>query len=374
MRDVPPPRDPVKLALATAISLGSDPRTDTPGRAGELDLADPVACARSVGLRYVSDVMPGIRRHRVGGAFAYTGPLGSPLRDRESLERIRALAVPPAWSDVWICPSAVGHLQATGRDARGRKQYRYHAQWRHVRDDTKFGRLPSFGKALPVIRERVTRDLARHGLPREKVLATIVRLLDLSFIRIGNPEYARTNDSFGLTTMREDHVEIRGERVRFKFRGKSGKDHDIDVRDRQLARVVRRCQELEGQELFQYLDEDGHPRTIESADVNLYLREAAGDAFTAKDFRTWAGTVLAARELAEAGPFQSEAEARRKVSAAVKEVARQLGNTEAVCRKCYVHPAVIDSYLGGVLAAAWSAGDDRGEQAVLNLLGQRLAA
>lgn len=375
MREEPKPaRDFARLAQATAISLGSDLAMDIRRTAAELEMGNPITAARSVGLRYVSDVMPGIRRKRIRQHFGYLDPLGGTLRDRRTLERIGALAIPPAWTDVWICPSAEGHLQATGRDAKGRKQYRYHERWREIRDENKYGKLRSFGDALPRIRERVSHDLRRHGLPREKVLATVVRLLDLSFIRIGNPEYAKANESFGLTTMRENHVEVRGERVRFKFRGKSGKDHDIDVHDRQLARIVRTCQELEGQELFQYLDGDGNPRSIESADVNDYLREAAGDGFTAKDFRTWAGTVLAARELVRVGPFESEAAAKRNVSAAVREVARHLGNTQAVCRKCYVHPTVIDSYLDGSLLAAWNHADDHGEAAVLNLLGQRLAA
>ena len=367
-------RDPGRLALATAISLGSFTPDELGNTAVELELADPIACARSVGLRYVSDVMPGIRRRRAGTGFSYRAPLGKELCDRPTLERIRALAIPPAWTDVWICPSPDGHIQATGRDARGRKQYRYHERWREVRDETKYGKLRSFGDALPRIRERVSHDLARHGLPRDKVIATVVRLMDLSFIRIGNPEYAKANESYGLTTLRGEHVEVRGERVRFQFRGKSGKEHDIDVRDRRLATIVRRCQELEGQELFQYLDEDGTRRTIESTDVNDYLREAAGDAFTAKDFRTWAGTVLAARELARVGPFESDAEAKRNVAAAVKEVARNLGNTQAVCRKCYVHPAVIEAYMDGSLLKAFTGDDERGERAVLELLERRPAA
>lgn len=367
-------RDAGRLALATAVSLGSNAVSEIRDAAAEMEMTHPIACARLAGLRYVSDVMPGIRRRRVGEAFTYTAPLGGPVRAGAELERIRSLAIPPAWTDVWICPSPEGHLQATGRDAKGRKQYRYHGRWRAIRDDTKYGKLRSFGDALPRIREKVGRDLAQPGLPREKVLATVVRLLDLSFIRIGNPEYARANESFGLTTMRDEHVEIRGERVRFKFRGKSGKEHDIDVWDRQLARIMRRCQELDGQELFQYLDEGGQSRTIESADVNGYLRAAAGEGFTAKDFRTWAGTVLAARELARVGPFETETEARRKVASAVSEVARQLGNTQAVCRKCYIHPAVIDGYLDGSLLSAWRDGDDRGEETVLNLLSRRLAA
>ena len=331
------------------------------------DLDDPGEAARAAGLRYVSDTQPGIRRKRSGRGFVYLGPDGEPVR-RRRLEGIRALAIPPAWTDVWICPDARGHLQASGRDARGRKQYRYHPRWREFRDETKYERLADFGRALPRLRERVRRDLAREGMPRQKVVATVVRLLDSSYIRVGNPEYAKENGSFGLTTLREDHVRVRGERVRFRFRGKGGKEHDIDVRDRTLARIVQRCQDLPGQELFRYLDDEDQPRTVESADVNEYLREAAGSEFTAKDFRTWAGTVLAARELSRLGGFESETEAKGKLASAIREVAASLGNTPAVCRKCYLHPAIVDAYLqGGVPRGCGDSG--RGcEAAVLDLL------
>ncbi len=344
---------------------------------GHIDLSgldDPVEAARAAGLQYVSDAVPGISRRRAGRSFSYAMPDGEIVRQKERLSRIKALAIPPAWSNVWICPSPRGHIQATGRDARGRKQYRYHQRWREVRDESKYGRMIAFGQALVKIRQRVDSDLSRSGLPRDKVVATIVRLLDSSYIRIGNTEYARDNESFGLTTMREEHVAVRGERVRFTFRGKSGKNHDIDVRDRRLAAIVRRCQELPGQELFRYLDEEGTPRHVDSADVNDYLRETKGDDFTAKDFRIWAGTVLAARELAQLGRFTSETEAKRNLVAAVKAVSARLGNTQAVCRKCYVHPAVIDSYLAGRIIDAGPDEDPECEAAVLDLLKREAAA
>ena len=306
---------------------------------------DTLEAAEAAGLRYVTDAEPGIARRRAGRGFAYRGPDGKPVRNPRTLERIRALAIPPAWTNVWISPFANGHLQAVGRDAKGRKQYRYHARWRAFRDEHKYGRLAAFGAALPEMRRRVDEDLSRRGLPREKVLATVVRLLDWTLIRVGNAEYARTNESFGLTTLRDDHVEVDGAAVRFRFRGKSGKDHEVDLRDRRLARVIRRSQELPGQHLFQYEDEEGRPRAIGSADVNEYLREIAGEEFTAKDFRTWGGTVVAARRLREEGAFASAREADANVVAAVKAVAHHLGNTPAVARRCYVHPAVIEAYL-----------------------------
>ncbi|MFO0930646.1 MAG: DNA topoisomerase IB [Gemmataceae bacterium] len=309
----------------------------------------PVEAARSAGLRYVTDRSPGIRRIRAGKGFRYLTPDGSRVTDRDTLARLRWLAIPPAWTAVWICPRADGHLQATGIDARGRKQYRYHPRWREVRDATKYDRMILFGRALPRIRRQVAEHLALPGLPREKVLATLVRLLETTLIRIGNAEYARTNESFGLTTMREDHVEVAGSTLRFQFRGKSGVDHRIDLRDPTLARIVRKCQDLPGQELFQYLDADSQPRTVDSADVNDYLRTIAGDDFTAKDFRTWAGTVLAARALQEFTAHTSTTEARQNVVRAIESVAQRLGNTRAVCRKCYVHPAVVDAYLDGSL-------------------------
>ncbi len=313
-------------------------------------ITDPVESAKAAGLRYVTDLGPGIRRKRAGRGWSYVGRDGKPIRDPATLARIKALGIPPAYTDVWICPNPNGHILATGRDARGRKQYRYHPRWREVRDETKYGRMMAFGAALPAIRERTNRDLTRPGLPREKVLATVVRLLESTLIRVGNEEYARTNESFGLTTMRDEHVDIEGTTVRFTFRGKSGKEHSIDVRDRRLAAVVKRCQDMPGQELFQYVDDAGSRQTIDSGDVNDYLREITGQDFTAKDFRTWAGTVLAAQALREFEAFDSETQAKRNVVRAIEAVSERLGNTKAVCRKCYVHPAVLDAYLDGSLA------------------------
>ncbi|HEV8310794.1 MAG TPA: DNA topoisomerase IB [Methylomirabilota bacterium] len=265
------------------------------------------------------------------------------------MARLRGLAIPPAWRDVWICPGLRGHIQATGRDARGRKQYRYHARWRAIRDATKFDRLVAFATALPRIRAVTDRHLARRGLPREKVLATVVRLLESTLIRVGNPEYARHNKSFGLTTLHNRHVDVLGSTVRFQFRGKGGRSHEVDVSDRRLAGVVARCQELPGQELFQYLDAQGRPVSIDSSDVNGYLRRITGQEITAKDFRTWTATVLAAMALADLARFESTVQARRNVLRAVATVAARLGNTAAICRKSYVHPVVIDAYLQGSL-------------------------
>jgi DNA topoisomerase-1 len=288
-------------------------------------------------------------RRRRGKAFHYRHADGDPVRDRRTLGRIRALAIPPAWSEVWICSADDGHLQATGRDARHRKQYRYHRRWREVRDETKYGRLIPFAAALPRIRRRVARDLARPGLPRAKVLATVVRLLETTRARIGNEEYARENESFGLTTLRERQVRVNGSRLRFRFRGKSGVEHAIELDDRRLAGIVRRMQDLPGEELFRYVDDDGETRRIESDDVNAYLREISGEDFTSKDFRTWAGTVVAARALYRIGTFETQAEARRNVVQAIDAVADALGNTKAVCRKCYIHPEILESYLEGEL-------------------------
>jgi DNA topoisomerase-1 len=338
------------------------------------DLDDPAEAARTAGLRHVSDTTPGIGRKRSGKGFTYIAPDGERVRQRQRLKRIRSLAVPPAWTCVWICPNPNGHIQATGRDARGRKQYRYHPRWREVRDETKYGRMVDFGRALPRIRRRVDHHLSLPGMPREKVLATIVHLLDTSYIRVGNAEYARDNESYGLTTLRQDHVKVRGDSVRFAFTGKSGKEHQVAVTDRRVAAVVRQCQELPGQELFRYLDETGEARSVESADVNDYLRETTGDNFTAKDFRTWAGTVLAACELSQLGPAESETEAKQKLVAAVRAVAARLGNTAAVCRKCYVHPAIVDSYLAGKMIQARDEPDDECERAVLDLLVEQAEA
>jgi DNA topoisomerase-1 len=310
---------------------------------------DPIESAKAAGLRYVNDTMPGIRRERKGEEFVYIDPDGEQVRDEATLARIRSLAIPPAWTDVWICPAPRGHLQATGRDAKGRKQYRYHPKWRATRDETKYGKMVLFGRTLPKIRERIEQDLALPGLPREKVLATVVRLLETTFIRVGNEEYARANRSYGLTTMRDRHVEISGSTIHFHFRGKSGKYHDIDLRDRALARIVKRCQDIPGQELFQYYDENGERRSIGSQEVNEYLHQIAGTEFTAKDFRTWAGTVLAAYALRECGSCDTQTELKKNIVEAVKKVSEQLGNTPAVCRKCYIHPAVLDAYIDGTL-------------------------
>ena len=315
-------------------------------------VTDPVESAKAARLRYVSDAKPGIRRQRKGKGFRYFHPDGSAVTDEETLGRIRSLAIPPAWRGVWICPAANGHMQASGRDARGRKQSRYHPRWREVRDETKYERMTLFGAALPKIRERVERDLALPGLPRERILAAIVRLLETTFIRVGNSEYAKTNHSYGLTTLRNKHVAVKSSTVTFNFQGKSGVEHSIDLQDRRLARIVERCRDLPGYELFQYLDNEGNRHSIDSADVNDYLREIAGDDFTAKDFRTWAGTVLACELLRQAEPADSQTQAKKNVVAAIKTVAERLGNTPSVCRKCYVHPAVMESYLTGAMVRA----------------------
>ena len=318
------------------------------GRRPEI-VSEPALAAQAAGLRYVSDTMPGISRKKSGKGFTYVGPDGKTVRDQEQLARIRSLAIPPAYVDVWICPIPNGHIQATGRDARGRKQYRYHARWREVRDETKFGRMLAFSEVLPRIRDAVERDLARPGLPREKVLATVVSLLQCTFIRVGNDEYARSNRSFGLTTLQDRHVDVSGSNVRFEFRGKSGKIHRVSVSDRRLARIVQRCQALPGEDLFQYVDGEGVRQTIGSGDVNDYIREITGEEFTAKDFRTWAGTLLAVAALTEMGACTSQRQAKSNVLRAIDQVAEQLNNTRAVCRKYYVHPAVFETYLAGTM-------------------------
>jgi len=334
--------------------------------------------ARSAGLRYVSDRSPGFRRIGSGKAFRYLDTRSHVIKNSDIQRRILRLAIPPAWTDVWICPNPEGHLQAVGRDARGRKQYRYHPHWRNTRDETKYHRMAHFGKALPKIRRKVARDLKEKQLTRNKVLATVVRLLETTFIRIGNKEYTKQNDSFGLTTLRTHHVKIRGSAVQFYFRGKSGVKHTIDVDNPALARIVRRLRDLPGYELFQYYDDAGELRVVESADVNKYLREAAGDDFTAKDFRTWAGTMLAAEALSRS-TFSNSREALRNMKQAISDVADKLGNTVAVCRKCYVHPALVDAYLEGSLAgisttSTTTAGNTRlsaHEKAVLSFLQKR---
>jgi DNA topoisomerase I len=345
--------------------------------------ADPFESAIAAGLRYVTDTGPGIRRKRAGKGFTYIGLDGTPIRDPQELRRLKALGIPPAWTEVWICPLANGHLQATGRDAKGRKQHRYHTRWREVRDQTKYEQMCAFGEALPLIRKQVERDLTLPGLPQAKVLATVLRLLEITLIRVGNEEYARANESFGLTTLRDQHVDITGTTLRFQFRGKSGKEHTVAIRDRRLSGIVRRCQDLPGQELFQYLDDEGQRRTIDSNDVNEYLRQITGQDFTTKDFRTWAGAVLATEALQSCGAGDSATQAKKNVVQAIKAVASRLGNTPAICRKCYVNPVIIEAYLAGSLleTLAVLAAQDRGpapqglsaqERIVLGFLRQTL--
>ena len=347
------------------------------------DPVDPEASAREAGLRYVHDGdAGGFQRRLVRGRAQFVDSAGRVVRDAAGLKRIRSLVIPPAWTGVWICRLENGHLQATGRDARGRKQYRYHPRWREVRDSSKYEHVLAFARALPRIRRRVARDLARRALNREKVLATVVRLLEVTLIRVGNEEYAKTNQSFGLSTMRERHVAVKGSSIDFRFRGKSGKNHSIHVTDRKLSQVLRRLQDLPGQKLFQY-EQDGALHDVESADVNAYLRAISGGDFTAKDFRTWAGTVLAAMALREMEKCDSDAQAKKNIVAAIERTSAQLGNTPAICRKCYVHPHVFEAYLDGTLAGVV---EERAEEkireslstlrpeeaAVLTLLQQRL--
>jgi DNA topoisomerase-1 len=306
--------------------------------------------AREAGLRYMLDDVPGITRKRRGKGWSYYDPDGRLIRDAAERDRLNALAIPPAWTDVWISPRADSHLLATGRDSEGRKQYRYHPDWRAIRDESKYGRMIPFARALTRIRKQVDQHLADSELSREKVLATVVRLLELSLIRVGNEEYARSNRSYGLTTMRDRHVEIDGSRIRFEFRGKGGKRHEMDVRDRRLARIVRQCRDVPGYELFQYYDESGERRAVGSGEVNEYLREIAGEDFTAKDFRTWAGTLHAAAVLLACDPCSDEREGRSRINDSVAIVAERLGNTVAICKSCYIHPVVFERYLDGTLA------------------------
>jgi len=312
-------------------------------------IVDPFEAAESAGLVYVSDEEPGIRRRRAGKGFTYVGPDGKPVRDEKTLGRIRKLAIPPAYTDVWVCPLHNGHIQATGRDAKGRKQYRYHPRWREVRDSTKFEHIIDFAKALPAIRARIDADMAKRGLPREKVLATVVHLLENTLIRVGNLDYAKQNKSYGLTTLRDRHVDVDGGALRFEFKGKSGKTWKLQVKDRRIARIVKACQDVPGQHLFQYFDENGERHAVTSSDVNAYLREISGRDITAKDFRTWAGTVLAAMALSEFEVFDSNAKAKKNVRAAIEKVSARLGNTPTICRKCYIHPEVLTCYLEGAL-------------------------
>ena len=344
---------------------------------------DPRDSAKAAGLRYVSDAKPGISREKVGDTVRYRKPDGSLVKDEETLGRIKSLVIPPAWTQVWITTHTNGHLQATGRDARGRKQSRYHPKWREVRDENKYERMTHFADALPLIRERIKHDLALHGLPRDKVLATIISLMETTHIRVGNQEYAKENHSYGLTTMEHQHVDVHGSEIKFHFQGKSRVEHTISLHDKRLARIIRQCEELPGHELFQFVDHDGNHHVIDSQDVNDYLRGITGQHFTAKDFRTWAGTVLAAHLLEGFEPFTSASQAKKNIVAAIKEVASQLGNTPSVCRKCYVHPAVIEAYMGGMstreakqeldkeIAKHEHALHDE-ERSLMNLLQQRL--
>jgi DNA topoisomerase-1 len=340
--------------------------------------------AKSAGLRYVSDHDRGIHRVRRGKSFSYVDFARKPVKGAETLHRIHSLVIPPAWEQVWICPDASGHIQAVGVDQRGRKQYRYHPRWREVRDETKYEHLVAFGKKLPKIRRQVQRDMRAPGLPREKVVATVIRLLETTLIRVGNEEYAKENHSFGLTTMHDKHVAVKAGSIHFEFRGKSGVQHAIDLQDRKLAKIIRSCQHLPGHELFQYVDAQDTRHTISSDDVNDYLHATAGNEFTAKDFRTWAGTVLAAMALQEFERFDSEAQAKRNLVAAIESVAKKLGNTKTVCRKCYIHPAVMSGYLDGTLVESLKREVERNlktslhglrpeEAAVLAMLQERLA-
>ena len=347
-------------------------------------IVDPKDAAQSVGLRYISDARPGIRRRKTGTGFTYTRADGSKLSDPDVLKRIKALVIPPAWADVWISPFADGHLQATGRDAKGRKQYRYHALFREVRESTKYEHVVAFADELPAIRKKVHEHMGRRGLPREKVLATVIHLLETTLIRIGNEDYAKQNNSYGLTTLKNRHVAVDGNEIRFRFTGKSGKQWSLRVRDRRVAKIIKACQDLPGQELLQYVDEAGDCQDVTSSDVNAYLKEITGKDITAKDFRTWSGTVLAAMALNEIESFDSAAQAKRNLRAAIEKVAARLGNTPTICRKCYVHPEVLNCYMDGNLvlelkskAESELRGDVQNlkpeEAAVLALLRGRLA-
>jgi DNA topoisomerase-1 len=345
-------------------------------------IVDPEAASRAAGLSYVSDEEPGIRRRRAGTGFAYRDAKGRRLTDKATIERIRKLAIPPAYTNVWICPDPEGHIQATGRDAKGRKQYRYHPRWREVRDSTKYERLVEFARALPRLRARIAQDMAAQGLTRERVLATVVHLLETTLIRVGNEDYARENKSYGLTTLRTRHVEVNGGELRFQFKGKSGKEWRLKLRNQRVAKVIRACQELPGQHLFQYLDAEGERQQISSTDVNAYLREISGSDITAKDFRTWAGTVLAAIALKEVKAIDGDAATKSSLKAAIERVAARLGNTPTICRKCYVHPEVVNAYIEGTLLEEIDAGIDKEfaglselspeEAAVLTLLKGRI--
>jgi len=328
----------------------------------------PAADLQAAHLSYVSDLDPGIRRRKAGHGFNYLDADGRAVTDERTLDRIRKLAIPPAWTDVWIAPGERGHIQATGRDVKGRKQYRYHERWREVRDTHKYDRVIAFGRALPKLRKQVERDLARRGLPRAKVLAAVIRVMEITLIRVGNEEYAKVNKSFGLTTLRDRHARIGVARAVFEFRGKSGKVHKTGFSDRRLARIVKACQDLPGQRLFQYVGDDGQQHAVESADVNAYIHDALGEDFSAKDFRTWAGTLAAARALITLPECAGEGEAKRNAVTCVKAVAGVLGNTPAVCRKAYIHPYVLEAYEAGALELPAAASERAFELAVLKFL------
>ena len=340
-----------------ALKAQEDGPRKAPGAKAK-HLGGPEA-ARDAGLRWVTDARPGISRRKAKDTFRFIGKDGEAVSDPETRQRLKALVIPPAWEDVWIAPTANGHIQATGRDARGRKQYIYHPKWLEARDSTKYHRMLDFGRALPRLRKGVRKDLRRHGLGKERVAAAVVYLLDATAIRIGNEEYARENKSFGLTTLRNRHVKVAGTRVRFNFIGKGGKKHEIDLTDRRMAKVLARCAATPGVRLFQHQDAEGGVHALTSSDVNDYLRGLARQPFTAKDFRTWTGSVLAARHLAELPPPATKAEGKRKLTAMLAEVSGVLGNTPTVCRKCYIHPAVIEGYLDGSLSKAWRKGGAR---------------
>ncbi len=348
----------VEPAVSALTSLVEEIAPDGSSLIPSIEKLEPEEVAEEAGLRYVSDVIPGIRRRRAGKGFVYFSPKGERLQDSKVLDRARKLAIPPAWTDVWIAPSANGHIQATGRDARGRKQYIYHPEWRRIRDETKYHRMLLFGECLPALRRKVDEDLSTRGISRKRVLATLVRLLDHTAIRVGNAQYARENESFGLTTLRADHVDVSGTELRLHFRGKGGKDIGLKVRDRRVTSMIRRLQELPGQELFRYINEHGQVCGVDSADVNEYLHEATGQPFTAKDFRTWTASVLAASVLAELGPSSSQTQLKRNINEACSVAASQLGNTKTICRNSYVHPEVFEAYAEGWLPGVWKQGID----------------
>jgi DNA topoisomerase-1 len=338
----------LRLARIAYVATSAPQRRKAKKRIAKIEVVnDPIGVADDAGLRYASDDQPGYTRKPKGDDFEYFDTHGKLIRDETRLLRMRRLAIPPAYKDVWISPSPNGHMQATSRDARGRKQYRYHERWREARAENKYDRMLAFGKALPKIRRLVKKDMGLRDLPQDKVLATVVHLLGRTFIRIGNEEYARENKSFGLTTMRNRHVDVKGAKLSFSFRGKSGVQHEIDVNDRRLANIIRKLQDLPGQDIFQYEDETGEVRNVTSQDVNDYLHKITGEEFTAKDFRTWAGTVLTAMALSAQGPVENETRAKENIKVAIAAVAKILGNTPTVCRKCYVHPVVLESYLDG---------------------------